>query len=113
MKFFVGLDLGQSADYSALIVAERVPAEPKHGYHVRYVHRFPLGTSYPDVVERVKVLTLTPPLPGEAVLAVDATGVGAPVIDMLRAARLAVPLYAVFIHGGDQVTHQGRCWRVP
>ena len=35
-------------------------------------------------------------------MAVDATGLGAPVVDMLRAARLSCDISAVNITGGDQ-----------
>lgn len=91
----VGLDLGQAQDYSAVVVVDRAGAE----LHVRLAHRFPLGMSYPDIVERAgRVMRGLP----EAALVVDATGVGAPVVDMLRKARLRpIP---VTITGGNQVT---------
>jgi len=46
-------------------------------------------------------------------IVVDATGVGAPVIDMMRRARLGVPISAVVITGGDAVTLDGSKVRVP
>lgn len=73
--YFVGLDLGQSRDYSALAVVERaeifrdemdwVTYERRRGrrFRVRYLQRVRLGTPYPDVV--------------------------APVLDLLRAAQTA------------------------
>ncbi|HEV8714253.1 MAG TPA: hypothetical protein VGX03_15685 [Candidatus Binatia bacterium] len=112
MKYFLGLDLGQSSDYTALVIAERIPAE-KPSYHLRHIQRFKLGTPYPEIVESVKTLTETPTLQREAVLAVDATGVGAPVVDMFTAAKLPCDLYAISIHGGDKVTHEGYDYRVP
>ena len=48
---------------------------------------------------------------GDASLITDATGVGAPVVDLFVGAGLD-PV-GVFIHGGDRVTHEGRSWRVP
>ncbi len=45
---------------------------------LRHLERMPLGTPYPEVVERVRELTRNPQLAGRCQLAVDATGVGAP-----------------------------------
>ena len=47
--FFLGLDLGQAKDYTALTIIERPPGIP-FKYHVRNLKRFPIGTSYPEVV---------------------------------------------------------------
>jgi hypothetical protein len=53
-------------------------------YHVRHLERPALGTSYVDVVERI--LELLKSLGDEEIaLAVDTTGVGRPVADMLKA----------------------------
>lgn len=113
MRYFLGLDLGQAADYTALVITERIPADPKPLYHLRHIQRLPLGTPYPNIVEQVQAVTQMPLLQHEAALAIDATGVGAPVVDMFVSARLACPLVAVHIHGGDTVTHEGRHYRVP
>lgn len=145
MTFYVGLDLGQSNDYTAVAVVERItgkavetgksrtltdleradlewafgdivpvpdaPAAPPQ-YHLRHLERVPLGTSYPEVVARVQQLTRIPSL-GEIFLAVDATGVGAPVVDMLLRASLRCPVFPVHIHGGDTVIREGIHFRVP
>ena len=47
------------------------------------------------------------------VLAVDATGVGAPVIDLFKAERMNAQLEAVQITGGDSVTREYGMSRVP
>jgi len=146
-SYYLGLDLGQSKDFSALAVAEVglwVPpheaeypgwgwhlniGEPgwvspasmnprqaeeilAHNFHegrppdpplsVRHLERFPLGTRYPVVVERVGALLSSAPLRGKRVaLLVDATGVGGAVVDHFERAGLS-PI-AVSIHGGDSV----------
>src|SRR4029453_12529601 len=105
--FFCGLDLGQSQDFSALTVIERIlMPEGKPHYHVRHLQRFPLQTSYPDIVHQLQTLLTTPLLLHHTLLAVDATGVGAPVVDLLTAARLPCLVYSVHIHGGDVTAHE-------
>jgi hypothetical protein len=108
--YFLGLDLGQKRDYSAVAVVERIDhrqAFQRTAFQkllVRHVERLPLGTAYPRVVDRVRAIVRSGELAGNCALAVDATGVGAPVVDMLRAARLGCDLSAVTITGGDRVS---------
>lgn len=168
VRHYVGLDLGQASDPTAVVMLEQRPLEEpaapppppseglirgkscytqdemfawqqararepktppggKHSYRLVLADRFRLGTSYPDVVERVGKLLRA--LPGFGTrrsgpvgtwtswdtaprLVVDATGVGRPVVDMLARARLA-PI-AITIHGGDTVTRaDDGGWRVP
>jgi hypothetical protein len=115
-EFFCGLDLGQANDPSALCVAQRLTA-PDHArpysYHVRHLERFPLGTSYPAVVTRVRTLLARPPLEGAVTLALDYTGVGRPVSDMFAAAKLPCLFYAISITGGDAVIREGYHYKVP
>jgi hypothetical protein len=59
---------------------------------------------YPKIVERVREIVQCEELRGDCALAVNATGVGAPVVDMLRAARLGCDLAAVTITGGERAS---------
>ncbi len=106
--YYLGLDLGQKRDYSAVAVVERIDRlqafSGRDFLVVRYAERLPLGTSYPRVVERVRTIVQSRELAGNCALAVDATGVGAPVVDMLRAARLGCDLSAVTITGGGRAS---------
>jgi hypothetical protein len=70
---------------------------------LRHLRRFPLGTPYPEVVAEVRRLLLTPPLRG-AHLAVDYTGVGRPVLDMLRRAQIQAKLRPVTITAGNKAS---------
>lgn len=113
-KFFVGLDLGQAQDYTALCALERVDVTgDKPNFHARHLQRFKLGTSYPDIVAEVKKLMCTDAIKaGGYQLVADATGVGRPVVDLLRAAGLGV--IAITITGGDVATKDDAGgWRVP
>ena len=111
MRYLIGLDLGQSQDYTALVVAEQHGTPPQASYDIRHLERFALGTPYPAIVAHVQTLMQTPALHRQSTLVVDATGVGKAVLDMLVQARLE-PI-AVTIHGGEKVQHEGRHWRVP
>ncbi|MDQ1469391.1 MAG: hypothetical protein QOJ99_871 [Bryobacterales bacterium] len=71
MKYFVGLDLGQSHDPSAIAVLEA-----DDGLVLRYLKRAPLGTPYPELVEWVRDIVTSEKLQGRCGLVVDGTGVG-------------------------------------
>jgi len=110
MDFYIGLDLGQASDYTALNVMQRVDDKAGNIYHVRRLERI-RGAPYPDIAQKVKAIMATPTLLGRTYLVVDQTGVGAPVVDLLRQAGLK-PI-AVSIHGGASVAREGDSWRVP
>jgi hypothetical protein len=108
MKLVAGLDLGQSADHSALCVVERVPLPKpvyrrRYQYVVRVLEEYPLGVSYPDQVRRT-VATLSHPSLRGCRCAVDYTGVGRAVFDMLRDARPPALLFPVLTTGGHNAT---------
>jgi hypothetical protein len=104
-----GLDLGQSVDHSALCVAERLRLEKpvfrrRFRYVVRLLEEYTLGTSYPDQVAGT-VATLSHPRLRGLRCAVDYTGVGRPVFDMLKVARPPVTLYPVLTTSGHNTTY--------
>jgi hypothetical protein len=127
--YFVGLDLGQQQDYSAVVVAERhyqfytqrdrfhyggqMPPLPPPTYAVRHVRRWALLSPYPQIVRDTKTLLLRPELLQSARLVIDATGCGLPVLDMFTEARLPCPVTGVLITGGSTVTHDRGISRVP
>jgi hypothetical protein len=117
--FYLGLDLGQRHDPTAIAIIERMELyrayQPSqfHSLRVRHLERVPLGMPYPQVVERIRELLLHPDLADNCAVAADATGVGAPVVDMLRSARLGCDIAAVNITSGDRQTRSGSTWNVP
>jgi len=131
MSFYVGLDLGQSNDYTALAVVEKVGREgDHHGHHddhllhLRHLERYELRTPYPTMVSRVAQLVSDPQLRrthfdwrigrdvlDEPELLVDATGVGRPVVDLFKERGLNYK--AITITGGNKVTSAGGGYGVP
>src|SRR5215212_8047688 len=129
MPFYVGLDLGQSADYTALAVVHSVHRRTPDGQtgkalHLRHLERYPLRTPYPEIAEKVVALVrderLSPteyePSRGRytsklPALVVDNTGVGVAVTDLLKGKGLRFT--PVTITGGDTAHKTGRTWRVP
>lgn len=131
--YVAGLDLGQLSDYTALTIDEAEPSCYEVPYHyqdaelhvmaeanmtveggpvshrIRHLERFPKGTEYPAIVERVESVLRR--VPGGCLLAVDATGVGRPVVDLLVRAGLG-PV-AVTITGGSRPHGEGTEWHVP
>jgi hypothetical protein len=84
---------------------------------VRYVERILLGTPYPRIVSKARDLVSAPELQGNCKLIVDASGVGVPVVDMLRHARLGCEMTPIGITGGEHA-HQHYAngspyWTVP
>ena len=121
---FTGLDLGQSRDHTGFAVVDRVERrgewDPRMFAHqkmaplrLRYLERVPLGTPYPDVVERVRDVTNQVALNGRGELLVDATGVGRPVVDLLRRAHLKCWITPVVVTGGLATTHANDYVHVP
>jgi hypothetical protein len=116
----LGLDLGQKHDPTAIAVAERLERVSAYsrqveflGVMVRHVERVQLGTPYPMVVERVRTILSQPCMSGPQALVVDATGVGTPVVDMLRSAGLGCEIVAVTITNGERESQAGQGWHVP
>jgi len=123
-KFFVGVDFGQSVDYTAIAVLERAETTGEWDagryawqrlitMQLRYLERLPRGTPYPEAVARVAHITTSPELAGQCCLAADGTGVGRAVVDMLRDARPGCQLLPVNITSGLQETYEKGYYGVP
>ena len=98
------VDLGDRVDYTAISILEDIDHveankqflpgtdeeiiagyEKIYDVHIRFLERMQLGSGYPNVIARVKEI-MNNPILGEdkIILLVDATGVGVPVIQMMR-----------------------------
>ena len=127
----IGVDLGQQHDPTAIAVTEldwpgprpddddAAPRAPQEDHYLaRHLERLPLGTPYPAVAARVAAVVqgvrqrarlARPGIGVDLTLTtyMDATGVGAPVMDLLRAAGIpATPVY--FMHGDRLTQEAGR-----
>ena len=131
----IGVDIGQKVDPTAIVVCEASrsfpPAVSSDGlmrstrpvgqietrFTVRELGRLPLGTSYPlvaakivDVVSGLQRMGIFKPR-----ILVDATGVGLPVVDILRQALAGTPhvLVACTFTHGDRYTKDTSDYRAP
>lgn len=115
-EYFLGLDLGQSTDFSALAVVtrERATAEAVPTFRVDHLERWQRGTSYPAIVADVGRLVKKPPLKNP-ILGIDETGVGRAVLDLFRVADPPVEaqITPFLVHGGRAVTKVGNGWHLP
>lgn len=120
----IGIDVGQKVDPTAIAVmqVERRGPEGERHYLGRHLERLPLGTSYVAVASRLREIVdgvrgrlpavYTPglgyePAPLDLEVAVDATGVGQPVVDLLAAVGVeVVPVY--FTHGDRRAEERGQ-----
>jgi len=109
-QYIVGLDLGSIADFTALVVVERSGKPRDYRYGITHIERINLGVSYPDIIGRVCNVMASPKL-REAPLVVDSTGVGRPVLDMIR--RTGLLVHGITITGGHEAFRKGRDWTVP
>jgi len=130
VDYYVGLDLGQSADYTALAVIQRVPTyNPQTGkhpveLHLKHLERYPLKTPYTQIADNVRDLLYEAPFTGDIYdgfkirrarteLVVDKTGVGVAVTDLLTERRLL--FIGVTITGLGQMVqrHGSKKYSVP
>jgi hypothetical protein len=110
--YFVGLDLGQQQDFTAVVVLERrrhsAPGagRPVNHFALVYLQRWLLGTKYFQIVADVCDLVRKPPL-SYPQLIVDQTGVGKAVVDQFQYAawedKLKAHLRPVLITAGHQI----------
>ena len=115
-KYLLGVDLGKRQDYSAALTVQRklqeqerdgIPESWAHQheaivasaiYHVVDIRRWDIGTDYLEVVDDLRSALQFPKLLHRTALIVDATGVGAPVIELME--RMKMEPTGVLMTGG-------------
>jgi hypothetical protein len=125
-RFYLGVDLGQARDHAALVALQRLEILLPTRDHItwqqpavtliicRYAERIPLGMSYPAVSDYVVEQALRPPVSNNGQIVVDATGVGAPVVDLMRShPSLKCRIVPVVITPGEFESETNGRWHVP
>jgi hypothetical protein len=125
VKLNIGIDLGQARDATAIAAvesyrAEELPADahtrrPRRLKYHTLIHLEKLrpGLGYPAQVSAiVSIVDTLAADGGSPVLSVDATGVGRPVVDLLRR-DCPYPLHAVTITSAVEVVRHGSDLSVP
>lgn len=115
-SWIVSVDLGQAADFTAISVSSKSPTK------VVKLERPPLGTAYLDIAKRIGEICRSPALALGVDLLVDATGVGRPVLEMIKkevqkvtmTGTVQVRVVPILITGGAHVTRDDKgFWHVP
>ena len=138
MSFFIGVELGQVSDVTAIAVVDsqtlpllRMEEEHSRGwgsvnpvyqglngnevrehppvkFALRHLERIPAGVSYPEIVIRVESLHRQLK---EPVILLDGTGVGKAAVELFRRTGLSVSVFTLV--AGDQVIQDGSNYRIP
>jgi translation initiation factor 6 (eIF-6) len=98
--YVLGLDLAQTTDFTALAIGELVTGNPAQVL-IRHLERLPKQTPYPQQVAIVGEKVARVRDLGRTILAIDQTGVGRPVVDSFRLAKLQVPIWPITIAGSQ------------
>lgn len=112
-QWHIGVDLGTRQDYTAIAVIQlrwHHDDSAKNVYHLRALERLPLGTPYMEQAERIRQVYALMRERGFTQLAVDATGVGEPVTELLRG---CYPTRVTITGGSQETQHEFRRWSVP
>ena len=126
----VGVDLGKKRDFTAIVVLERVELQvvtPYYGgiypptrtpppavYTCHHAQRFPRGSSYISIVDRVKATLERRVFPEPLTLLVDATGPGLAVMEYFAKAQVRPQPLGVVVHWGFNTTQPSPTeWHVP
>lgn len=106
-SFLVGVDLGQARDYKAIAVIEEGPT-----YRVRQLKRL-RGVTYSEIINQIHSLMRSQVLKDARTRPiVDRTGVGAPVVDLLKNKGLN-PVSITITGGGRPTSDEEDHWNVP
>lgn len=118
--FYIGLDLGQRSDHSAVVILERARTftgrfdhvnytrETVTRLYVRHAERFPLHFPYLSIPGAIRDTfhklnpTAYEASPTPKTIVVDATGVGAPIVEILNRAKLPAGIIPITITSGEK-----------
>ena len=138
MKVFLGVELGQVSDVTAIAVVESrtfpiLRSEKTYGdrwvdvhpvyqapdgtetrehppvtFALRHLERIPAGVSYPEIVSRVESLHARL---GNPPVILDSTGVGKAAVELFRPSGFNLSVFTLM--AGDQMVQDGSSYRIP
>ncbi len=107
----IGLDVGREHDPAALCVLHAAGTRPhshRPAWTLLEIGNLPRGTDYTDLAAHAADLAAEFSRAGYAtLLTIDATGIGAAVVELARRHAPEQRIYAVTISGGRTLTHAG------
>jgi hypothetical protein len=106
--YTLGLDPGKAQDPTGLALIESYPAEAV--FRLRGLYRFPLGTPQTQLPALLAPRLTKPPLAGRIRIAIDANGIGGPIVELFRQQLPRIDLYAITSTAG---IHTGGSTRDP
>ncbi|MEM7481074.1 MAG: hypothetical protein AAF481_07850 [Acidobacteriota bacterium] len=101
----IGVRVGRRQERSAIAVAEIERRDNEWHYGVRFLESLPVGFRYPEVAQRLAVVCqkVAEQTERQPAVFVDATGLGEPVVRVLKGeARAAQSFWSVYFNGGDR-----------
>ncbi len=123
--FYIGLDLGQARDHTAIVALELYSTNTNRldpvsaqwiietKLQLRHVEQIPVRTPYEEVANRIARLINRYPIEGHATLIVDATGAGRPVVETLRKAGIRATIMPVATTGTGSAHYARDGYNVP
>ena len=138
MSFFLGVELGQVSDVTAIAVVESLTLpilrseevrsrnwvsvhpvyraadgsetreHPPVNFALRHLERITPGVSYPEIVNRTESLHGHLTNP---VVILDATGVGKAAVELFRRSNFSLSVFTLM--AGDQMAQDGSSYRIP
>ena len=121
--FYLGVDLGLRHDPSVVVVLEDLTRETgwdavnlrklsERRLELRLIQALPLETPYFELPSLLETLLARLPA-GRRHVTIDATGVGAPVVELLQRSRLGVSLHPIVMTAGEAIGHLPHATTVP
>ena len=138
MTFFIGVELGQVSDVTAIAVVESLTLpivrseevyrdcwvdvhpvyqapdgsetrdHPPVTFTLRHLERIPAGVSYPEIVSKVEALNGQLRTP---TVILDGTGVGKAAVELFRHSNFNLSVFTLI--AGDQMVQDGSSYRIP
>lgn len=119
MGALIGVSFGDRRDPTALAVAEeelRTRPDKRKVFHylVRHLERLPVGTSYSEATGRLaEIVEAVRERQGSAPdLFLDATGMGDPLVEMVKTEIRRCRVRPIYFTHGDRLTEEGQAIRL-